>query len=188
MLNIPLILTAFRIFAIPLVVLFYFLPFQSGHFLAAGVFLLAALTDWLDGYLARTLSQGTALGAFLDPVADKLLVVTALILVIGERSSMWLSLIAAVIVGREIAVSALREWMAEQGHRVKMAVVWIAKVKTASQMLALTLLIAYRSAGPQWLLNVGYGVLAISATLTIWSMLEYLKIAWPDLTSALRIE
>lgn len=177
-------LTYFRIAAIPVVAGLFFLPWQYSHDLAAMVFLLAAFTDWLDGYLARALSQSTAFGAFLDPVADKLLVVTALILIIGEQQSMWLSVVGAIIIGREIAVSALREWMASHGHRVKMAVVWIAKVKTVSQMLALTVLIACRGNTPHLWLEVGYAVLVASAALTIWSMVEYLKIAWPDLTSA----
>jgi len=180
--NLPNLLTIARIVLIPFFVLFFYLPVAWGMAAATFVFVLAAVTDWLDGYLARRLGLTTALGAFLDPVADKLMVATALILIVQADPHYWIALPAAVIIGREIAISALREWMAELGARAHVAVSEIGKFKTAAQMMAITLLI-YRDdiAGiPVYL--VGLVLLYIAAFLTLWSMVVYLRAAWPSLS------
>jgi len=180
--NIPISLTLLRIVAIPFVILFYLLPFSWAHPVAAVIFLLAGLTDWLDGYLARALSQTTKLGAFLDPVADKLLVTMALVIVLGKGDLPFLSIPIAIIIGREIAISALREWMAEIGKRVGVKVTYIAKVKTVVQMLAVILLLWYYPGVNPLVKWFGPILLWIAAALTLWSMGIYLRAAWPDLT------
>jgi CDP-diacylglycerol--glycerol-3-phosphate 3-phosphatidyltransferase len=164
------------------VVVLYYLPVSWAHVSAAILFTLAAITDWLDGYLARNLKQTTAFGAFLDPVADKLMVAVALVLVVGELRLPFLAIPAAIIVGREIVVSALREWMAEIGKRTSLAVNMVAKIKTTVQMSALILLLLYRPGDSLILQYLGSFLLYIAAILTLWSMIMYLKIAWPDLT------
>lgn len=183
MLNIPNGLTLLRIALIPIMVIFYYLPVTWGHLTAAGVFALACATDWLDGYLARILQQTSALGAFLDPVADKLIVAIALVILVGESDLPLLAIPAAVIVGREIVISALREWMAELGKRASVAVSIIGKFKTTSQMAALVLLLAYTAGTKVWLGVLGYTLLIIAAVLTLWSMIIYLKAAWPEIKS-----
>lgn len=180
--NIPNILTCIRILLIPVLVVVYYLPFAWAHMAAAAIFGLAAFTDWLDGYLARNLRQGTRFGAFLDPVADKLIVAVALVLVVGELGVAYLSIPAAVIVAREIVISGLREWMAEIGKRTHMAVSSIAKVKTMAQMLALLLLLLYSKHSPPFIEIAGLVLLYVAASLTLWSMVLYLKTAWLDLT------
>lgn len=182
--NIPNILTFIRIFLIPAFVLAFYLPWHYANVTAASIFVLAAITDWLDGYLARNLNQTTALGAFLDPVADKLIIATALVLIVGELGSAYVAIPAAIIVGREIAVSALREWMAELGKRASVAVGFVGKVKTTVQMIALILLLLYQPQQQIYLKFLGIFALYLAAILTLWSMIMYLKIAWPDLTLA----
>lgn len=183
MINIPLLLTLLRMGVIPIFVAVYFLPFHWAHPAATVIFALAAFTDWLDGYLARSLKQATKLGEFLDPVADKLLVGCAVVLVIGENYFPGLSIAAVVIVLREIAISALREWMAEMGKRASMTVTFVAKLKTTVQMVSLILLIWYTPVlSGLWVLWLGSLLLFFAAGLTLWSMIIYLKIAWPDLT------
>ena len=135
------VLTILRIILIPVFILLFYLPFRGSHILAAIIFIFAAMTDWLDGYLARSLGQVSKLGTFLDPVADKLIVVSALILLVGDQALPYLAIPAIVIICREIMVSALREWMAEIGKRKRMAVSVIGKIKTAIQMLAIILLL-----------------------------------------------
>lgn len=179
--NIPNLLTSLRIVLIPVLVLFFYLPTRWSHFACAMVFSLAALTDWLDGYLARILQQSSKLGAFLDPVADKLIVSISLVLLVSQTDLPLLAIPAAVIVGREIVVSALREWMAEIGKRANVAVSFLGKYKTTVQMLALILLLAYQPGQDKWLGICGYLLLYFAAILTLWSMLKYLKAAWPDL-------
>lgn len=180
--NLPNILTLIRIFMIPLFVVVYYLPTIWSHKAAAIIFALAAITDWLDGYLARNWSQITRFGAFLDPVADKLIVAVALVLVVGEKDLSGLTIPAAIIVGREIVISALREWMAEIGKRISVAVTLMGKFKAFMQMVALVLLLAYTPQAPHVLSIVGTVLLYLSAALTLWSMVLYLKVAWPDLT------
>lgn len=180
--NIPLILTKFRIVSIPIFFLCFYLPVSWNYLLATAVFCLSALTDWLDGYLARTLKQVTRLGAFLDPVADKLMVSAALVLIVTKKDFSYLAIPVSIIIGREIAVSALREWMAEMGKRTSVAVSFIAKVKTGFQMAAIIFLLAYKPGYSVFIKATGYFLLYFSALLTLWSMIIYLKIAWPDLT------
>lgn len=182
MINIPNLLTSFRIILIPAFVMFFYFPGRIGHLLAAGIFALAAITDWFDGYLARNLNQTTKFGEFLDPVADKLMVAVALLLVVGELGSAYVAIPAAVIVGREITISALREWMAEIGKRTSVAVGFIGKIKTTVQMVAMILLLLYYPGDGIWLLIIAMILLYIAAMLTLWSMFMYLQAAWPDLT------
>ena len=182
--NIPNSVTGIRIALIPIFVLLFYLPFKWSHLASAIVFALAGLTDWLDGYLARTLNQTSAFGAFLDPVADKLVVVTALVLLVGEKSIPYLAIPAAIIVGREIVVSALREWMSTIGKKASIRVTQISKIKTAIQMIAIILLLIYI---PQMGVTFGLissGLLYVAAALTLWTMVLYLKVAWQDLKEA----
>jgi CDP-diacylglycerol--glycerol-3-phosphate 3-phosphatidyltransferase len=177
--TIPNALTILRILLIPVLVVAFYMPLKSHFPLAAVIFALAAATDWFDGYLARKLGQMTAFGAFLDPVADKLMVAVALVLLVERHDTLLFTLAACVIIGREIVVSALREWMAELGQRTSVAVSYIGKVKTAFQMLAITGLLAINpAADPNWQLIVCYVVLYTAAVLTLWSMMIYLKAAW----------
>ena len=185
-LTIPNILTLLRIIVIPLMILAYYLPVSWAHALATGLFILASITDWLDGYLARRLNQHSPFGAFLDPVADKLVVVAALVLVVADGANHALSLnsilftlTVLVIISREITVSALREWMAEMGVRSKVAVSWIGKLKTVAQMLAVPFLLYRENIGGFATFKIGEILLYGAAFLTIWSMLSYLQAAWP---------
>lgn len=177
--NLPNILTLSRILMIPVIVLLFYIPFTWHYMISAIVFALAAGTDWLDGYLARRWDQMTPFGAFLDPVADKLMVAVALALLIEEYDTAWLTLPAITIIGREVVISALREWMAEMGKRASVAVSYIGKVKTLAQMLAIILLLGNEPgrAGA----DVGVVLLYLAAILTLWSMCLYLKAAWADL-------
>lgn len=174
--NLPNILTLSRILMIPVFVLVFFLPFVWAAKASAVIFALAAITDWLDGYLARRLDQSTALGAFLDPVADKLMVAVALTVLIHDYASLLMTLPAMIIIGREIVISALREWMAEMGKRASVAVSFIGKIKTTCQMVSIIILLAF----PQGTLlaNLGLVVLVAAAVLTLWSMCLYLMAAW----------
>ena len=180
--NIPNALTIFRILLIPVFVLMFYLPFSWSYTASALVFFLAGFTDWLDGYLARRLDQSTPFGAFLDPVADKLMVAMILVILVGSRDLAHLALPAAVIVGREIVVSALREWMAEIGARTKVAVSILGKFKTALQLIAILLLLYKIPVGLFPTHTVGVILLYIAAILTLWSMFVYLKAAWPILS------
>lgn len=180
--NIPNYLTIFRILLIPIFVFVFYLPGYWSHVTCAVIFAVACITDWFDGYLARYLRQTSKLGEFLDPVADKLVVAVALVLLVGERNIPYLAIPAAVIVGREIVISALREWMAELGKRTSIAVSFVGKFKTFIQMVSLVLLLAYEPSKPI-LLYSGSVMLYLAAGLTIWSMFMYLKVAWPDLVA-----
>ncbi|WAH56711.1 CDP-diacylglycerol--glycerol-3-phosphate 3-phosphatidyltransferase [Pseudomonas silvicola] len=180
--NIPNLLTVLRVLLIPFFILLFYLPYTWSYAAASTVFAIAAATDWLDGYLARRLEQSTPFGAFLDPVADKLMVAVALVLLVQEHHNVWLTLPAAVIIGREIVVSALREWMAEIGARAHVAVSSMGKWKTAAQMLALVILLANPAQIDFWVL-LGYTLLMVAAGLTLWSMAHYLRAAWPHLNS-----
>lgn len=176
--NLPTLLTLLRIALIPVFVLVFFMSFRGANLLCSALFGLAALTDWLDGYLARRLGQTSAFGAFLDPVADKLMVAAALVLLVQAIPTPLMAVAAAIIIGREIAISALREWMAQLGKHGRLAVSAIGKIKTTTQMVAVLLLL-YRE--PLWFfptLEVGMGLLVVAAALTLWSMLHYLLAAW----------
>lgn len=178
--NLPNILTMSRIVMIPImVVCFYLWPADNAHYIAAWVFMIASFTDFIDGYLARKLNQSTPLGAFLDPVADKLSVVIALALLIEHHTSMILTIPAIIIIGREVVVSALREWMAELGKRANVAVSMVGKVKTFLQMSAITMVMAFSQ--DHWMGILGMISLYAAAVLTIWSMYEYLKAALPEM-------
>jgi CDP-diacylglycerol---glycerol-3-phosphate 3-phosphatidyltransferase len=187
--TVPTMLTLLRIVLIPVLVVVFYLPYQWTNFAAALVFAVASVTDWLDGWIARRYHQYSAFGAFLDPVADKLMVATALFLIVQGHPTTWMALWAAVIVGREIAVSALREWMAELGQRARVAVATVGKFKTIAQMVALLCLLysisPAKTAPMPWMgdvvFRIGDWLLAIAAVLTLWSGFEYLRAAWPAL-------
>src|SRR5690606_24308696 len=147
----------------------------------AVVFTLASVTHWLDGYLARKWQQSTPFGAFLDPAADKLMVAVALVLLVQSHAKFWVTAQAVVTNGREIVISALREWMAEMGARAQVAVSSLGKYKTAAQMVALIVLLANPAAPASAWVILGYVLLAVSAVLTLWSMVNYLSAAWPHL-------
>ncbi|MBC9250983.1 CDP-diacylglycerol--glycerol-3-phosphate 3-phosphatidyltransferase [Pseudomonas alcaligenes] len=181
--NIPNLLTVLRVALIPVFILFFYLPFSWSYLAASAVFALAAVTDWFDGYLARRWEQSTPFGAFLDPVADKLMVAVALVLLVEEHANLWLTLPAAIIIGREIVVSALREWMAELGARAQVAVSNLGKWKTTAQMVALVILLANPPQLTIWV-GLGYVLLIVAAGLTLWSMIQYLLAAWPHLSSS----
>ncbi len=176
--NIPNSLTVSRIIMVPVLVLVFYWPFENHKMVAAGLFGLAAITDWFDGYLARRLGQMTEFGAFLDPVADKLMVVVALVLLVEQHSDILFTLAACVIVGREIVISALREWMAELGARTSVAVSMIGKIKTTLQMIAIVALLALPPGSEPILLGLSYALLYAAAILTLWSMAIYLRAAW----------
>jgi len=180
-LNLPNTLTLTRILLIPVLVVLFYLPVTWANWACAFVFALAALTDLLDGYLARRLGLVSPLGQFLDPVADKLMVASALVLVVSHDPTLFLAIPSMVIIGREITISALREWMAEVGARSQVAVSEIGKIKTAAQMLAILCLI-YRDdlLGIQ-IYTAGYVLLYLAVALTLWSMFLYLRAAWPQL-------
>ncbi|XOV90676.1 MAG: CDP-diacylglycerol--glycerol-3-phosphate 3-phosphatidyltransferase [Pseudomonadota bacterium] len=184
----PNLLTSFRILLIPVLVAVFYTPFEWRYLAAAGVFTLASVTDWLDGYLARRLGQMTPFGAFLDPVADKLAVAVALVLLVEVHASAVLAVPALVIVCREIVVSALREWMARYSDRRGVAVSFVGKVKTTFQMIAIIVLLANGPDLGNQLVILGYVLLYAAAVLTLWSMYSYLRIAWPDLSSGMAVE
>jgi CDP-diacylglycerol--glycerol-3-phosphate 3-phosphatidyltransferase len=185
------ILTVARIIMIPLVVVLFYMPQPWAKAATGWVFILAAVTDSLDGYLARKLGQMSALGAFLDPVADKLMVAVALILLVSYDPPFLelfvfdphvvITLTAAVVVGREITISALREWMAEVGARAKVAVSSIGKIKTIFQMTGLSMMLFREDVWFIPAFELGFYCLVAAAALTLWSMIMYLKAAWPEL-------
>ncbi len=179
--NVPNILTLFRIGLIPVFTVVFYLPFNWSNQVACMIFIIAAITDLLDGFLARKLQQTSKLGAFLDPVADKLMVAVALVLLVERNPGLLLTLPAAVIVCREIAVSALREWMAELGARSKVAVSVYGKIKTIAQMTALPMLIYATPLYGFPVYGAGLALLYIAAGLTLVSMCQYLASAWPKL-------
>ena len=179
--NIPNLLTVLRIVLIPVLVVCFYLPVSWAPELCAGIFGLASITDWLDGYLARRLGQSSPFGAFLDPVADKLMVAVALILLVQGDPDPFLAIPAAVIVGREIAISGLREWMAEVGKRAHVAVSSVGKFKTTAQMAAILLLLYHDPLFGLPTVAIGYVLIYLAAVLTLWSMVVYLRAAWPAL-------
>ena len=182
LLNIANVLTGLRIIAIPLVVLLFFLPYHWAGMAAGLMFAAAGITDTLDGYYARKYGLITPLGAFLDPVADKLIVAVALVLIVSRDPSWWMTITAAVIIGREIAISALREWMAEIGARRKVAVSALGKFKTILQITGLSMLLYRENILILPIYELGVVLTVLAAVLTLWSMVAYLRAAWPDLT------
>jgi len=181
--NLPNTLTLIRIAMIPVFIVVYYLPWEWHHLASAAIFGLAALTDWIDGYYARKLDMVTSFGAFLDPVADKLIVVAALVLLLEVHSTPWFALPAIVIIGREIVISALREWMSEMGSGQSVAVSTLGKVKTWVQMVAIAILLLARP-DQQVLTLIGFIAIYAAAGLTLWSMIYYLKKAWPQLSAS----
>ena len=181
--NVPNMLTLLRIVLTPTIAVVFYLPGKLGHLLAMLIFMIAAVTDFIDGYLARHWRSETKFGSFLDPVADKLVISVALILITTEIGHAFIALPAAVIICREITISALREWMADLDKRSYVAVSYLGKIKTMAQMLSVTLLLYYCPGTPhaQIFLRVGLAALYLAAGLTILSMYQYLKAAWPDL-------
>jgi CDP-diacylglycerol--glycerol-3-phosphate 3-phosphatidyltransferase len=186
--NLPILLTWLRMLAIPLLVAVYLLPAETAsmstrNLLGTVVFVAAAVTDWVDGWLARRLGQTTAFGAFLDPVADKLLVCAALVLLLQMQRVD--ALVAIIIVGREIAISALREWMAGMGARKSVAVHSLGKLKTVAQLVAIPMLLYHQPLfGVVPVQRIGTWLIWVAALLTVWSMFYYLRQAWPLLRDA----
>jgi len=182
-LNIPILLTWLRVALIPLVVGLFYLPsdwmsMTDRNLAATSVFIVAAITDWFDGFLARRWNETSAFGAFLDPVADKLMVAVALLVLVQlDRVD---AIIAGIIIGREITISALREWMAQIGATRSVAVSSIGKIKTAAQMTAIPLLLfhdtVFRTVDTQ---DLGRWLMYVAAILTVWSMFYYMRLAWP---------
>lgn len=176
--NLATVLTLGRIVMIPVLVLLFYAPWTWTHKAASMVFMVAALTDWLDGWVARRFDQASSFGAFLDPVADKLMVAVALVLVLQRDPHSWLAIVCAVIIGREISISALREWMAELGKRAMVRVGSLGKVKTIVQMVALTMLLWRDNLWGIPIYAIGLVLLVAAAVLTLWSAAEYLRAAW----------
>jgi CDP-diacylglycerol--glycerol-3-phosphate 3-phosphatidyltransferase len=179
--NIPNALTWLRILMIPAIVGLFYLPYWWADPAACAAFALAGITDSLDGYYARKLGQTSRLGAFLDPVADKLIVASALVLIVAKDPRWFVVIVAVVIIGREIAVSALREWMAEIGARGRIAVSIWGKYKTIVQIVGLSCLLFRRDLFGLPIYAIGLGLTAVAAVLTLWSMILYLRLAWPEL-------
>jgi CDP-diacylglycerol--glycerol-3-phosphate 3-phosphatidyltransferase len=179
--SLPNVLTLGRIAAVPLLIGLFYWAHPWSNPLAAIVFIAAAITDSLDGYLARRMGITTPLGEFLDPVADKLMVATALVLLVGHDSRPFIVITAAVIIGREITVSALREWMAHLGARAKVAVSGMGKLKTIVQMTGLSMMMFRQDVFGLPVYEIGVVLLVAAGVLTLWSMVAYLKAAWPEL-------
>lgn len=182
-LTLPIILTLGRILLIPILVLFFYLPWRGANEACTVIFALAAITDWLDGYAARRMNQVSRFGAFLDPVADKLMVCIALVLLVQQNPGVVFTLAASIIIGREITITALREWFAELGQRGLLKVGWVSKVKTTVQMIAILLLLYSDPILGLPIQFLGELALALSAALTLWTMVTYLRVAWPILTT-----
>lgn len=181
--NLPTALTLLRIGLLPVIVVVFYLPHEWARPLSCGIFLVAGITDWLDGYLARKWNQESRFGAFLDPVADKLMVATVLILIVEFDQSPWLTIPAIVIISREITISALREWMAEVGSRGTVAVSYLGKLKTTVQIIALAMLLFLKPLFGLPIYKVGLVMIYIAAILTIWSMVSYLRAAFSPQSS-----
>ncbi len=185
--NVPNTLTWLRILMIPAVLVLFYLPFWWAQPAAGLGFGLAGITDSLDGYYARKLGQTSRLGAFLDPVADKLIVSAALVLIVSRDPRWFLVITAVVIIGREIAVSALREWMAEIGARGRIKVSVLGKYKTIMQIVGLSLLLFREDLFGLPTYKIGLVLTEIAGVLTLWSMIQYLNLAWPELRSSSRL-
>ena len=182
--TLPTAITLFRIALIPAFILIFYLPFSWANIVATAVFFVACVSDWVDGYLARSMQLESSFGAFLDPVADKLMVVVVIVLLVEANPSIYMTLPSVVIIAREISISALREWMAQLGSSTTVKVSYIGKVKTVSQMFALGFMIF---AEPLWglpIFQIGLAIYYLAALLTIASMIIYLRAAWPIITSS----
>ncbi len=179
--NIANLVTVSRVMMSPFVIVLHYSGLPHSNLLAGGLFAIASLTDWLDGYLARRLKQTSAFGAFLDPVADKLLVVAALVLLVANFPAIWFVLPVAIIIAREVFVSALREWMANCNQRDLVKVGYIGKVKTTVQMIGITILIGVDAQTPAVFTQLGIVMVYASAVFSLWSMILYLRAALPTL-------
>lgn len=177
--NLPTYLTLLRIALIPFIVVLFYVPWPYTHIACAAVFGIAAITDWLDGYLARKWGQTTLFGAFLDPVADKLMVAITLVLIVQADPSPYVAIASAIIIGREITIASLREWMAEIGQRKRIEVSSLGKWKTTAQMTAIIILLLGMDIWKESLQQAGQFFLMISAVLTLWSMINYMQAALP---------
>ena len=183
--TLPTKLTLLRIVMIPVFILLFYIPvFGINNYLLTILFCLAAITDWFDGFLARRLQMQSEFGAFLDPVADKIMVSVVLVLLVSAHPGWLLAVPATIIIGRELTISAVREWMANVGDRTKVAVSIIGKFKTAAQMLAIGFLLFEEPIGDFPTLQIGYVLLYLAALMTLWSMFLYLQAAWPSLNEA----
>ncbi len=180
-LTIPTLLTIFRIALIPVLVLVFYWQHPWSNVITTAVFVVGALTDWLDGWVARRFNMHSAFGAFLDPVADKLAVTVALFLVVQAHPSAWMALLSAVIVGREITISALREWMAQMGAHGLVKVANLGKIKTIVQMVAIGCVLFREPLLGLPIFRIGEWLLAVAAALTLWSGSDYLRAAWPTM-------
>jgi CDP-diacylglycerol---glycerol-3-phosphate 3-phosphatidyltransferase len=179
--TIPTALTLFRIVLLPVMVVTFYAPFRGANIAASAIFVAAAITDWLDGWIARKYDMGSAFGAFLDPVADKLMVAVTLFLLVQENPTPLMAITSAIIVGREISISALREWMAEIGQRGHVRVATLGKIKTVLQIVAIVVLLYQHDLEGLRLFHVGETLLVAGAVLTIWSAVVYVRAAWPVL-------
>jgi len=186
-LNLPNTLTWLRILLIPAIVVLFYLPYWWSDPAACAAFALAGITDTLDGYYARKLGLTSRLGAFLDPVADKLIVASALVLIVSRDPRWYVVIVAIVIIGREIAVSALREWMAEIGARARIAVSVWGKYKTILQIVGLSLMLFRRDFLGIPIYKLGLALTGVAAVLTLWSMILYLRLAWPELRGSAKL-
>ena len=183
-LNIPTILTLGRVAVIPLVLVLFYVPWAQARHAAALLFIAACITDWFDGWLARRWNQTSNFGAFLDPVADKLLVAVALVMLLRDDPGGVTAALVAIIIGREITISALREWLAELGQRRRVAVGLVGKLKTGFQMTAIGMMLWQTTLWSIPFYNLGFLLLFAAAALTLWSMIAYLRAAWPVLKGA----
>ncbi len=174
-------LTLMRLVFIPILIILFYCQFPGSRILCGCLFALSSITDYFDGYIARNYNQQSKFGAFLDPVADKLSVGVALILLVEQHHAAYMTIPAVIIVGRELVISALREWMAELGQRASIAVSYVGKVKTCTQMAAISFLLGYKTGIWNWLDWSGLILIYVASLLTLWSMWQYLKIAWPSL-------
>ncbi|MFK5947379.1 MAG: CDP-diacylglycerol--glycerol-3-phosphate 3-phosphatidyltransferase [Methylococcales bacterium] len=179
--NLPTNLTLLRIALIPLLAVVFYLPWEYSNMACTFIFIVAGFTDWLDGYLARKMSLETAFGAFLDPVADKLMVAFVLVLIVQQQADATLAVASAIIIGREITIASLREWMAEVGQKAKVKVSKLGKWKTTVQMLAIGFLLYREDLFGLPINLIGYWLLYIAAFLTLWSMMHYLSAAYTAL-------
>ncbi|QJD30172.1 CDP-diacylglycerol--glycerol-3-phosphate 3-phosphatidyltransferase [Methylococcus geothermalis] len=186
--NLPTYLTLLRIALIPILAVLFYVPWGAAHIACGVIFALAAATDWLDGYLARRMGLTTRFGAFLDPVADKLMVAVALVLIVQADPQPLIAVASAIIIGREITIASLREWMAEIGQRKRVEVSSLGKWKTTFQMLAITLLLLGLDTPQRTMKATGQWLLVVSAVLTLWSMIIYLQAAMPVFKANTEVE
>ncbi|KXJ44419.1 MAG: CDP-diacylglycerol--glycerol-3-phosphate 3-phosphatidyltransferase [Cycloclasticus sp.] len=179
-LNIPTILTLLRIASIPIIMVIFYWPIEESRLWCSLIFIVASFTDWVDGFLARKLNLQTAFGAFLDPVADKLMVVIILVLIVQADPAIYIALPVAIIIGREVTVASLREWMAEIGQRSVVKVSRLGKYKTGFQMFSIVCLLFNADVYGIPVRGIGIAAIYVAAILTLWSMWHYIQLALPE--------